>query len=217
MKDFDNYKLRINLKSACMFEQMTGKSFYVMGEEVEDYIKFMYCCLVANNDNLLMDYSTFLVLIGDDKVQHWVTNQFSTLQKFNEQFKNLKEDEEEKEEETTTTETDTKPIMMTDVAASLIIQHKMDAHYVMYDMGLYEIKPFLTCAENLKKAEMVEKRFWTFLQIMPHVDHKKLKKPEHLVKFQWEEKEMKEMANNDLKNNIHAIKNMIGKKFDWIK
>jgi len=216
MSDFNKYKLRINLKSAVMFEQFVGRSFYTMGEDPEDYLKYMYCCLVANNDSLLMDYSTFLVLAGDKKTMNWITNQFKTLEKFNSQFSSLTNQEDEKSEDVKVDD-NAKPVMMSDVAASLIIQYKMDANYVMYDMGLYEIKPYLNCAENVKKAEMVEKRFWTYLQIMPHVDGKKLKKPEQLVSFEWEKGEVKKRAEEDLKNNMTGIKSLIGKKFDWIK
>ena len=206
----------MTLRSMCLLEQMLGRSFYTMGQDAEDYIKYMYCCLVANNDNLLMDYSTFLVFLGDAKVSKWFTHEFQKLERYNEQFKMLMEKVDENTEENKTEETND-VVMMTDVAASLIIQHKLDPGYVMDKLEIWEIKPLMQCAENVKHAEMVEKRFWTFLQVMPHIDHKKVKKPEHLVKFQWEEKELKAKANEDLKNNLYAIKNMIGKKFDWIK
>lgn len=216
MSDFDKYKIKMNLSAICMFEQMTKKSFYRLGEEPEDYLKLMYCCLVANNDSLLMDYSTFLVLAGDKKTMNWITNKFKTLEKFNSQFIN-NDNQDDDENNDTKAGVDENQVMLTDVAASLIIQHKMDAQFVMKDLEMYQIKPFLNCAENVKKAEMVEKRFWTYLQIMPHVDGKKLKKPEQLVSFEWEKGEGKKRAEEDLKNNMTGIKSLIGKKFDWIK
>lgn len=197
----------------CAFEQMCGRSFYTMGQEDEDYFKYMYTCLVCNNDDLLMDYSTFLVLIGDKKVAKWITKEFEKLKRYNEQFNALIEETDNKEEVSGDTET----VMMTDVAASLIIQQKLDPGYVMDKLEIWEIKPLMQCAENVKHVEMVEKRFWTFLTIMPHIDGKKIKKPEQLVSFAWENDETKKRAQDDLKNNLHAIKNLIGKKVDWFK
>jgi len=213
MNDFENYKIKMTLRSMCAFEQMVGRSFYTMGQEDEDYFKYMYTCLVCNNDDLLMDYSTFLVLIGDKKVAKWITKEFEKLKRYNEQFNALLEETDNKEEASG----DTGTVMMTDVAASLIIQHKLDPGYVMDKLEIWEIKPLVQCAENVKHVEMVEKRFWTFLTIMPHIDGKKIKKPEQLVSFEWEKGENKKRAEEDLKNNMTGIKSLIGKKFDWIK
>lgn len=213
MNDFENYKIKMTLRSMCALEQMLGRSFYTLGQEDEDYFKYMYTCLVCNNDDLLMDYSTFLVLIGDKKVAKWITKEFEKLKRYNEQFNALIEETDNKEEASG----DTGTVMMTDVAASLIIQHKLDPGYVMDKMEIWEIKPLVQCAENVKHVEMVEKRFWTFLTIMPHIDGKKIKKPEQLVSFEWEKGENKKRAEEELKNNMTGIKSLIGKKFDWIK
>jgi hypothetical protein len=216
--DFDKYTIKLNLKSCCLYEQLSGKSFFKLGNDVEDVILLMYASLITNNPSLLMSLNTFKVLIGDKKVSKWISDTYQTIAECNAQIKGIKttfEGDEEKNEDIP--EMDGKEMTINDVATSLIMQHKLDAHYVMYEMSLWEIKPLFQCAENCKHAEMVEKRFWTYLNIMPHVDHKKLKKPEHLVTFQWEAKEIRERSNNEIKNNLHAIRNMVGKKFDWIK
>lgn len=215
--DFEKYTIKLNLKSCCLYEQISGKSFFKLGNDVEDVILLMYASLVANNPSLLMSLNTFKVLIGDKKVSRWISDTYKTIAECNAQIKGIDTAFEEDSQTPNESDNDEHSMTMNDIATSLIMQHKIDAHYVMYEMSLWEIKPFLQCAENCKRADMVEKRMWTYLTIMPHIDAKKCKSPEKLLPFAWEKGVLKKKAENDLKNNMHAIKGMIGKKFDWIK
>ena len=214
--DFDKYTIKLNLKSCCLYEQLSGKSFFKLGNDVEDVILLMYASLITNNPSLLMTLNTFRVLIGDKKVSKWISDTYQTIAECNAQLKGIQTTFEEENDEQAP-EVDGDELTINDVATSLIMQHKLDAHYVMYEMALWEIKPLLQCAENCKRAEMVEKRMWTYLTIMPHIDAKKCKSPEKLLPFAWEKELIKKNAEKELKNNLHAIKGMIGKKFDWIK
>ena len=49
------------------------------------------------------------------------------------------------------------------------------------------------------------------IKVLPHIDSKKCKSPEALVPFEWEKEARKKKAEQELKNNEYAIKNMIGK------
>lgn len=154
--------------------------------------------------------------MGDKKVAKWVTEQYENEAAIKDMLVGIP-DKEEDDNNNANGEDDTKEVTMTDVVASLIMQYHLDPNYVMDRMQLWEIKPYFKCAENLKKAEMVEKRFWTYLTVMPHIDTKKCKSPEKLVPFAWEAKEKSTAAMKDLKNNMKGIKTLIGQKFDWIK
>jgi hypothetical protein len=58
----------------------------------------------------------------------------------------------------------------------------------MYEMDLWEMYPYLNAADIQRKADLVTQRFWTYLTIAPNINTKKVKSPEELVPFDWEEK-----------------------------
>ena len=182
--DFSNYKLRLNIKSCCLYEQITGKNFLKLSNE-EEVLELVYCCLVANNPSLLMTYKVFQNLMTDKKVARWITKEYEKISEFNAQIRTKQVSEpatEEKKEEPV------EELNITDIASTLIIRYGMDAHYVMYEMELWEIEPYLNAAEIKRKNELVTQRFWTYLTIAPNINTKKVRSPEELVPFDWEKK-----------------------------
>jgi hypothetical protein len=196
--DFSNYKLRLNIKSCCLYEQITGKNFLKLGNE-EEVLELVYCCLVANNPSLLMTYKVFQNLMTDKKVARWITKEYEKISEFNAQIRTKQVSEpatEEKKEEPS------EELNITDIASTLIIRYGMDAHYVMYEMELWEIEPYLNAAEIKRKNELVTQRFWTYLTIAPNINTKKVRSPEELVPFDWEKK--KEDVKKTLDDNTAA-------------
>lgn len=191
--DFEKYKIRMNIRSCCLFEQLTGKNFFQMSDG-EDMLQLMYSVLVANND-LMFSYDAFLVLIQDPKVFKWLEGEYKRITDFSSQLKvfdNKNDDSDVKKDESNLT--------MTEIASSLIVQYHLDPHYVMNEMQLWEIMPYFKVADAMTKAEMVEKRFWTYMQIAPHINTKKCSSPESLVSFEWEKKKRKEEFNKNAEN-----------------
>ena len=185
-----------------MYEQIFGKNFLRM-DDIEDTLELMYCCVVVNNPSLLMTYDVFKNFVQDTKVSKWLEREYRKISEFNAQIKVQGEAEEKEKEE------DGEELTITNVASSLIIRYGMDPHYVMYEMELWEIQPYLNAADIQRKAELVEKRFWTYLTIAPHIDGKKIRKPEDLVPFEWEKKSNKPM---DLGVTTEAAVNFLMKR-----
>lgn len=96
--------------------------------------------------------------------------------KLNEQFEGYKKGNGGGGDETT----------ITKIASALIVQHHLDANYVMEKMQLWEVVPYFQVADDVRKMELVDKRFWTWLSICPHIDSKKIKSADQLFKFEWE-------------------------------
>jgi hypothetical protein len=64
------------------------------------------------------------------------------------------------------------------------------------------------CTKKVKettKIELVEKRFWAYFNICPHIDNKKIKGPEDLIAFPWEKEGKKENALQYMEKNKNAI------------
>lgn len=185
--DFSQYKLRLNIKACCLYEQITGNNFLKMST-VDDMLELVYCCLVTNNPSLLMTYKVFQTLVKDKKVSNWINKEYGRLSEFSAQIKSSIKTDEKVEEDDEEAE-DVEEVTMTDVAAALIVRHGVDAHYVMYDMDLWEIEPFMNAADVQRKSDLITQRFWTYLTIAPNIDTKKVKSPEDLVPFEWEKRD----------------------------
>lgn len=184
---FDNYKIRMNIKSCCLYEQLFDKNFLKIND-ADDLFEVLYCCVVVNNPSLVMTYEVFKTFSEDPKVSKWLRKEYEKIADFNSQIKGREKESEESGEE------DVEELRLTDIAAALIVRHGVDAHYVMYEMDLWEIQPYLNQADIQRKADLVTQRFWTYLTIAPHIDGKKIRKPEDLVPFEWE----KESRNKEL-------------------
>lgn len=199
-------KIKMNIKTCCLFEELTGKSFFECISN-DDAIIFMYCCLIANND-ITITLDDFKAMIQNKDISKWLEDEYRQLTDFNSQFNKPITFGEGKGDK------QGKPLKMTDIASSLIIQHGVNPYYVNNDMGLYEINHLLETADNLKKAEALDKRFWTYIAVSPHINTNKVRKPEDLIKFEWEKETRKKQAEEDLINNEKIIKRLIGKQLN---
>lgn len=208
--DFKDLHIRVNIKSICYFEKITKKSFFSI--MTDDIPMLAYCCFVVNNPGNLVSFDAFLIMLKNKKIAKWlfdsINKEFEHIMQFN--AKGITDGEEKEGEEAPS-------MKMSDIASSLIVRLKMDAHYVMYEMDLWEIQSYFEQWDGMQKSELVDKRFWTYLQIAPHIDSKKIKSPESLVPFKWEEEEIKAKKEQDLKNNMYAMKHTIGMQLPFIK
>lgn len=205
--DFTKYKFDINIKSCIAYEQITGKSFFKISTP-EDYIVLAYCSFVENND-VKITLGAFKVFLEDEEVSKWLQQQMDKIGRFNAQFNNNnKIDDENKEESKKDND-----IKITDIATSLIIQYNIDIKYVMNELDIWMIYHLFQTAENIKKNDLIEKRLWTYLTILPHIDSKKCKSPQEFYPFEWE----KESGNKITKEEGLKIARAFFKKQNELK
>lgn len=213
--DFDKYVVKVNIKTMCTYEAFTGKPFLAIETE-EDVIKLFYCSFVVNNPEFGdMDYETFCIFISNPEIVKWFTKKYEKLGVFAAQFKSEMSWGEDEDEETAT-DNSNKAFFMTEAAAGMIVRMGIDAHYVMYEMEQWEIAEYFSMMKDMKREKLSWDRLFTYLEVVPHVG-KKLGSPEKMLPFPWEAGQRKKKAEKALKENEHAIKTLIGKKFDFIK
>lgn len=203
----DKRELAFNFKAIMMFEKLSGVSYFDLTEE--NYVFLIYAMYMVKHPYTYMQFWDFIKIFGNNKK---VTKQMIT--EFGEYMEYLKQysDTTPKTEENDKGETEEKTKQtITDIVAYLITSCGIDPHYVMYEMELWELEPYMKCAERKKKEELESERLWTYLNISPHIDTKKCKSPEKLIPFPWEKEEQKIKQNQELENNRFAITNMIGK------
>lgn len=200
--DLKNYKLKLNIKSLCYYEKITGKSFFSF--DGSNVIELLYSLFVVNNPEVMMTIKAFTFMLEDIRVSRWFMSKYQSLTDTIQQL-NQPSDESSNEID------NTNPPMITDYATSLILEYGVDPEYVMYRMDIWEITTYFQTVSSMVKRDMEEQRFWTYLNIMPHIDTKKCKKPEDLISFQWEKGDRKKRSEQEMERNMYAIKNMIGK------
>ena len=206
--DLSKYNMKMTIKAICMFEKLSGKSFFKFDNE--DIPLLMYSTFYCSND-IEIKFETFLGLMDVQDIAEWVVKKYSDILEVMKQFSKKEESVEEdnslklgKEEETT----------ITDLANSLIIDYGVDPHYVMYEMGLWEIEKMYEVVQTKIQNHYEEERLWAYINVMPHIDGKKVKGPEKLLPFPWEKDRKKKKAEDDLNNNMYAIKHTIGMNID---
>lgn len=201
--DLKYYKLKLNIKSLCYYEKITGKSFFVF--DGENVTELLYALFVVNNPDVVITLKTFMYMLEDTRLTKWLMTQYQSISETIQQFNSPLDEGTVSGDETD------KPISITDYATSLIIDYGVDPEYVMYKMDIWEITEYYEAVATKIKRGMEDKRFWTYLQIMPHIDSKKCKKPEDLISFKWEKGDRKKRSEQEMERNMYAIKNMIGK------
>ena len=202
--DLSKYKLKITIKAICMFEKLTGKSFYdFVGDDV---LTLMYCAFKCSN-NIDLKLSTFYILLEDERISKWI------MKKANDMFDVLQQYPSPHSEETEEKgEDEDKKLTITDIANTLIIDYGMGADWVMNDMELWQIEDLYKIAEEKVKNRYSEERLWTYLTILPHVDGKKLDSPEKLMPFPWEENKKKESFETEAKRAAAFFKSQAEKE-----
>lgn len=201
-KDYQDFKLKINMKTILLYEEMSGKSFYEVGGE--DIMLLIYCALVVNND-LSITKNHFDIIMKNEKIARELMTKCQSELDFIQQF--IKTDDKVKQE----TEEVEKDNKVSNVVNMILLQNNLDMNYVMYEMRLWELAPLIKAIEEKTKVEMVEKRFWAYLNICPHIDSKKIKGPEDILPFPWEKDNKKEAAMKFIETNNDAIKAFFNK------
>lgn len=204
--DFSTIKFDFNIKSICYFESLVNKSFFDMNED--DVFDMLYSIYMVNNPDKKIKKQSFFNIIQREDIMKWmlkkyvdnaaIWNQFQTKTKLSTDGQSMEQQDASK-------------TRMIDYVSTLIIEYGMDAHYVYYEMDIWEIGELFEAIETKLKRDAIEKRFWTYLMISPHIDTKKCKSPEAFLPFEWEKESIKKRREQELKNNMFAIKNTIGK------
>lgn len=202
--DFSDIKFEMNIKSICYYEKLTGKSFFNLGDD--DVLDMLYSIYMVNNPDKYLKRESFFNLLGREDIAKYFIRKFSMYGDIMQQF--IKDEDTKNIPSKDNPE---KTIKITDYATTLIIKYGVDAHYVFYEMDVWELNELFEQIDSKLKEDLSQKRFWTYMNIMPHIDTKKCKGPEQLLPFDWEKELIKERKERDLKNNMFAIKNMLGK------
>lgn len=195
-----NYNLFPSLKAIQLYERYTHQSFLKLEETPENIIIFIYCVLCAHpENNFRMTYegacSEFFPKYAERLVYEFTSemeyiNQFKKAETNNDSTINDEEKSSPDEGET---------LFLSSLIPVLISDCGLDTHYVLDEMPYTLIEEYINYNVSKKRETMEEQRFWTYLTICPHIDSKKIKGPEDLFEFSWEQGKKKRVAEEKLK------------------
>ncbi len=169
--------MKLNLKSIITAEKLLKKSFSEFDFSVEKDLKTLIYSVYVVNEKVFSidDFENLWNLKSEkEKMLQFITTQIKYIQQF--------------EEETNDESTD--KVWITNLVNRLITTNRVNQNYILYDMWVWELSDILKAAEEAVKEEMEQKRYWTYLTILPHVDGKKIKNPQDLITFSWETKKI---------------------------
>jgi len=174
-------KAKLNLQAIRVAERLLKKPFGEFDLTDEETVLTLMYAMVSENNDEVMTFDQFKSILDMGKIGMKVQRAVSDEMAYIDQFKEEVSDKEEKAP------------YMGDLAA-LLITFGLDAHFVLYEMKLFEIGDYIKAIDEHKKEQMERDRMNTFYAILPHVDHKKIKKPQDIYPFPWELEQLEKDA-----------------------
>ena len=176
-------KAKLNIQSIRVAERLLKKPFgkFDLSNDKEA-LALMYGMVVSNNEEVFT-IEQFEKILEQKKTRKTILRLVESEMAYLGQFG------EESEGESDDT-------YMSDLA-SVLITSGIDAHFVLYEMRLFEIIDYIKALDAKKKEQMENESGFGLSGTFYHTwNTKKLKKPQDLIKFPWEEEE--EISERDL-------------------
>lgn len=184
-----NFNLKLNIKSIINYERLTGKPFSEFRGSEEDVLPLLYCMLVSNNDFKRTYQETVEFLFTDEKFVEEINQRLQQIFLFESQFFNKEEvDEKSPSQNNTPNKEESNKVYIYQLVPILVMDCNLDINYVLNEMHYAEIDSYIKYRDDKNKNRLEEKRLFTYLSIMPHINAKKLSVNE-LLPFSWEKEE----------------------------
>lgn len=190
--------IRLTMRTLIRWEQLRAKSFSLMGySSEEDMEALLYCSMLSCNPGTMCTLEEFRHTMQNEKLVKQMVQALARESTVMGQFR-------QEQEGGTGQETDAEPGFIKDIISTLIMSG-LDATYIMDEMELCDLPLLITAYENKRKEQMESDRLWTYLNILPHVDGKKLPSARELYPFPWEMEEMKAQANKAIQEDSEKL------------
>jgi len=191
--------MKITLKNIIRWEQITGKSFFDMDYSSEEDIQYLlYVC-----DNSDVTFDVFKEVFKNKKVVREMIKGISKYLTVSSQFMPKSEDSKG--------DGDNKGCMK-DIISFLIVSG-IDPHFVMEEMEIQDLPLLAKSLETKRRTELEDKRTFTFLTMLPHMDTSKLKNGvEDILSFPWDNEEEEEKTEVMSEEEFEKIMNQYKKQ-----
>ena len=204
-----NFNLKLNIKSIINYERLTGRPFSTFTDSEEDVIPLLYCMLVANNDFKRTYEETIQYLFTDEKFVEQINSRLQKIFLFESQFFNKEEENKEIPTEINTpNKEESNKVYIYQLVPILVMDCNLNIDYVLNEMHYSEIDSYIKYRDDKNKNRLEEKRLFTYLTIMPHINAKKLTVSE-LLPFSWEQEQKEKEGLKVIDNHKDKLKNFM--------
>lgn len=209
-----NFNLKLNIKSIIYYERLTGKPFSTFTGSEEDVVPLLYCMLVANNDFKRSYEETIKYLFTDEKFVEQINSRLQKIFLFESQFFN-KENKEIPSQINTPNKEESNKVYIYQLVPILVMDCNLSIDYVLNEMHYSEIDSYIKYRDDKNKNRLEEKRLFTYLTIMPHINAKKLTVNE-LLPFSWEKEEKEKEGLKVIDTHKDKLKNFMNSgQIEW--
>ncbi len=211
-----NFNLKLNIKSIIYYERLTGRPFSTFTGSEEDVIPLLYCMLVANNDFKRTYEETIKYLFTDEKFVEEINSRLQKIFLFESQFFNKEEENKEIPTEINTpNKEESNKVYIYQLVPILVMDCNLNIDYVLNEMHYSEIDSYIKYRDDKNKNRLEEKRLFTYLTIMPHINAKKLTVSE-LLPFSWEQEQKEKEGLKVIDNHKDKLKNFMNSgSIEW--
>lgn len=202
-----NFNLKLNIKSIINYERLTGRPFSLFTGNEEDVLPLLYCMLVSNNDFKRTYEETVEFLFTDEKFVEEINSRLQQIFLFESQFFNQDINKEIPTENNTPIKEQPK-VFIYQLVPILVMDCNLNIDYVLNEMHYSEIDSYIKYRDDKNKNRLEEKRLFTYLTIMPHINTKKLTVNE-LLPFSWEKEEKEKEGLKTIDTHKDKLKNFM--------
>lgn len=213
-----NFNLKLNIKSITYYERLTNRPFSEFKGNEEDVIPLLYCMLVANNDFKRTYSETIQYLFTDEKFVDEINLRLQKIFLFENQFFNKEEENKEIPSQINTpNKEESNKVFIHQLVPILVMDCNLSIDYVLNEMHYSEIDSYIKYRDDKNKNRLEEKRLFTYLTIMPHINAKKLTVNE-LLPFSWEKEEKEKEGLKVIDTHKDKLKNFMNSgQIEWTK
>ena len=79
------------------------------------------------------------------------------------------------------------PRTLTDVVTELLTEGVVPADYLLERAELWELTIYIDATQRKRQQRLERQRLWSYMGLLPHIDSKKIKRPEDLIPFSWDD------------------------------
>lgn len=170
--------MKLTIKAIMRWEMLRQKAFGTLDYNNEDDVDTIL--YVMNEEKTDVTFSVFRRTLKSKRLYEKMVKEFVHEMAMMSQY--ITEEKEEGKKKA-------KPERITKLIGYLVMEG-LDATYATEKMRLCDLTVYLDALARRKQEAMESDRFWTYFQLMPHVQKKCLKDgPQGLVKFAWEQEE----------------------------
>ena len=205
------YNLKLNIKSISLYEKLVQESFALFDGSINKILPLLYCMIVANNDYKETYEDTLKYLFSNEDLIKQFSEKLNKEITFETQFKSPFKEEEINLIETENNTQNEKQVFLTQMIPILVSDCGLDINYVLNEMSYTDIDTYIKYKDDKERTKLEEKRLFTYLTVLPHIDSKKCS-IEKFLPFEWEKVEKEKRGLKEIQENQHKLQDFLNTK-----